>query len=306
MASVTPYFFEEGQEYEFTVISRQSMPPGDDTYFVMASPFQTRHLLAEKHYIHYKIIPGQKIKCSIDKINCSGKIYLEPRHPAYEVGQEYDFPVKGVREIVNSAGAGELMLVLEDCFKNEVYVNISGRVFAASETVRCRVDRIKKGKLYLTPVDFSRNIPVYETGKYYQFILEGIVTLAEGDEYYVLRDEQGNAHHLRKKYFEHYGFHAGCIVYAQFLSQLAPFRHYLEPLHPEYKTGGTYEFSFAGIESYINERGTETRKPFVRDGSGKEYAVQCADLEKFDIAVGSRIWCRVSSIRMARLALECL
>jgi len=306
MAPAKPYFFEEGQEYDFTVNSRVQLPPDDDFFLILISPFQTRHLLAEKNYLHYNLYPGQKIRCRIDKINCAGKIFLEPQHPVYKENNVYDFPVKGIEDIINSEGKHEKMLVVEDCWHNEIYINASEIDTTATTSVLCHVDRIKKSKLYLSPV---RNLSIVEEkkiGEEYIFKVIRVVTLAEDEEYFELHDLSGNIHYLRKKYFDDYGFNEGDLIKCRLTAQPAMFRHYLEPVHPEYQPGHVYEFIFAGTETYTNESGTETKMMVVFDSKEKKYFVSCDDPKKSDVVVGSRIRCRVTNIRMSRLALECI
>jgi len=300
-----PFFFEEGQEYEFTVINRLSLPPDDDIFLVLISPFQTRHLLAEKHYVHYNIMAGQKIKCRIDKINCSGKIYLEPEHPFYKEKQMYDFPVKRAETIVNSSGKPEKMLVVADCWNNDVYVNASG-MDTNIKHIKCSVDRIKKAKLYLTPAACMRKQVNYDMDRVYTFLVDCIVTLAEDEEYYVLKDESGNLHYLRKKYYKDYGLIPGSQVCARFTSTPSAYRHYLEPIHPRYKPGNIYEFMYKGIESYINESGEEVKKLIVSDGTGNDYFVNCNDWLQPETLPGQALSCLLKNMRMGRLVLECV
>lgn len=308
MASAKPYFFEEGQEYEFMVKNRVSLPPDDEVFFVLFSPFQTKHLLSENPYINYKIVLGKKIKCRIDKINCTGKIYLEPEHPCYIEKNIYEFPVIGVEHIVNSDGKPEKMLVVEDCWHHQVHININASSFdlGAAKTVKCRVDRIKKGKLYLTPENDLPYTFAFKTGMVYEFRIHRMVTLAEDEEYFELIDESGKVHYLRKKYYKNYNFSIGDVIKCRVTAQPALFRHYLEPVHPYYKIGEVYDFLFTGIESFINESGEEIKKIMVSDGSEKDFFVSCDDFSKVPVEHGNTVRCLLKNIRMGRLVLECI
>ncbi|HPS27580.1 MAG TPA: hypothetical protein PK269_08230 [Bacteroidales bacterium] len=308
MTSAHLYFFEEGQEYEFTVHSRLKFPPEDEKFLVLISPFNTRHLLKEKPFENYHLAIGRQLKCRIDKINCTGKIFLEPEHPYYKEHAVYDFPVKGLERITNSGGIIELMLVVEDCWGKTVYINIEGegQVYAGEQTVRCRVDRIKKGKLYLTPVNNMQYAVAYEPGLEYVFRIHRIVTLAEDEEYFELIDESANVHYLRKKYYTDYHFDIGDSIKCRFVAQPAAFRHYLEPVHPRYKIGEQYDFLYSGNETYVNESGEEIKKIMVTDGSEKDFFVSCDDFAKLQIEPGSTIRCLLKNIKMGRLVLECV
>jgi len=49
--------------------------------------------LLTNFYQNYGIKPGNLLHCRIDKINCSGRVFLEPEHPFYQVGKQYVFKV---------------------------------------------------------------------------------------------------------------------------------------------------------------------------------------------------------------------
>ena len=73
-------FLKENGFYVFRVIKRITLPD-ESRFFVLESPFNTRHLLPAEFYEKYDIMPGKNIRCRVDKINCVGRIFLEPGHP---------------------------------------------------------------------------------------------------------------------------------------------------------------------------------------------------------------------------------
>ncbi|HNW70867.1 MAG TPA: hypothetical protein PKI01_10720 [Bacteroidales bacterium] len=306
MVPAKPYFFEEGQEYVFVVSNRIQLPPDDENFFILISAFNTKHLLPEKNYLNYNIVPGQRLKCRIDKINCSGKIFLEPEHPVYKEKEIYEFPVKGMETILNSEGKQELMILVDDCWHNDIFINASTVETGKLKTIKCQVDRIKKGKLYLHPVTKKQFSSTYDIGKQYEFTVDSIVTLAEDEEYYVLKDAPGNVHYLRKKYFKDYNFDIGAVISCRVTAQPALFRHYLEPVHPHYKIGEVYDFLYSGTESYINESGEEVKKILVSDGSEKDFFVTCDYFSDLHTEPGSTVRCLLRNIKMGRLVLECV
>ena len=306
MVPARPYFFEEGQEYVFMVSNRIQLPPDDENFFILISAFNTKHLLPEKNYVKYHIEPGQRLRCRIDKINCTGKIFLEPEHPVYKEKEIYDFPVKRMERIVNSEGKQELMILLEDCWHNEIFMNASTTEATEQKTIKCQVDRIKKGKLYLHPAIKATYTANYDIGREYEFAVDSIVTLAEDEEYYVLKDGSGNVHYLRKKYFKDYNFSVGSVIKCRLTAQPEMFRHYLEPAHPRYKIGEVYDFLYSGTESYINESGEEVTKIMVSDGSEKDFFVSCDFFSDRHTEPGSTVRCLLRNIKMGRLVLECV
>jgi hypothetical protein len=307
MTQQVPYFFEEGQTYPFKVGGKISLPPDDEEFLVLQSHLGSRHLLKYSAYKDYGLEKGIGVNCRIDKISCSGKIYLEPEHKDYKEGRIYNFRNLGFEEILNSEEKAERFLKLEDVNGYTIFVNIgelTPRDF--SEQVFCRVDRIKKGKLYLSLSQTDVLVSKLEIGKTYEFLVTDLVTLAEDEEYFVLIDEFEELHYLRKKYFEDYGFTEGDSIKCRMLGSPKLFRHYLEPEHPFYKIGGQYDFFVSGTEVHKDEFGKEVSKLLVKDGSEKEYFADCDLLDQNLPEVGTIVKCRVERIRMSKLLLKCI
>jgi hypothetical protein len=307
MASNKPYIFEEGNRYNFTITGTVLLPPDDEKFLILQSSHGSKHLLKYEPYKDYGLQIGNRVDCRIDKISCSGKIYLEPEHKSYKEGTIYCFKISGFEEILNSEGMAEKFLGLFDVNGQVVFVNIgdhSMRDFA--ETVLCRVDRIKKGKLYLSLADSINKTSKLETGKDYEFLITGLVTLAEDEEFYTLQDEFDEIHYLRTKYFKDYGLHPGDKINCKVITQPQIFRHYLEPEHPYYKVGAVYRFFVSGNDSYENEFGEKVIKILVKDGEDKEYFADCGDVIEKLPDPGSVLDCRVESIRMSKLILTCV
>lgn len=82
---------KEKQAYEFQVLRKTEIY--GQNYFILLDPLNDKHLLPAMFYENYGIKPGKKLTCYIDKINCSGAIYLEPEHPDFLLGENYEFEV---------------------------------------------------------------------------------------------------------------------------------------------------------------------------------------------------------------------
>jgi hypothetical protein len=136
---------EEGKEYLFRVFGRVTLQDGQE-YFILEDPYKIRHLLPSWLYESYGIKTSQSIRCKVDKINCTGRVYLEPEHPYYVAGNTYDFTF---HSIGMSTRSQKLFMIVTDMFNNEVSVdcpkdfNIENSV---PETVSCKIIRIRKGK----------------------------------------------------------------------------------------------------------------------------------------------------------------
>ncbi|MFN8134554.1 MAG: hypothetical protein U0Z17_04750 [Bacteroidales bacterium] len=96
----------------------------------------------------YGIHPGDEISCKIDKINCTGRIYLEPRHPYYSEGKIYDFEIVKISNSVIGS-----MVVVKEIGGNHLEILLESRmeeVLKAKNWVRCRVNSIKKAPYFLS------------------------------------------------------------------------------------------------------------------------------------------------------------
>ncbi|HBF87255.1 MAG TPA: hypothetical protein DDX39_01335 [Bacteroidales bacterium] len=109
---------EEGKEYLFDVVGEISIE-NEAVFYILADIFSQKHLLSKKTYRNYSIIVGKAITCKVDKINCQGRIYLEPKHPLYKIGQVCEFTFKQKEVIVNKKGVKKNVLHFSDKHGNK-------------------------------------------------------------------------------------------------------------------------------------------------------------------------------------------
>ncbi len=137
---------KERARYDFLVI--KLVETDDERYFLLKGPDNKRYLLPEKYYTVYGIMTGSVINCRIDKINCKGKVFLEPEHPYYREGNEYEFRLL---EQQNKPDQNGKLLIVGDEFglRHEVFVPGDCEI---SASMVFRIDKIKKGCLFLKPL----------------------------------------------------------------------------------------------------------------------------------------------------------
>ena len=92
--------FTEGEWHPFRILKMIEIP-GDEHYFMMESRQANRMLMPAKYYTNYGLVPETTVLCRIDKINCSGRIFLEPVHPYYKTGELYDFKLIEKRQMID-------------------------------------------------------------------------------------------------------------------------------------------------------------------------------------------------------------
>ena len=67
--------FIEGETYEFEVLKLVDLPE-EGVFYLLRHQSGRRLMLPFKSYQYYGIEPGRRIECRVDKVNCTGKVYL--------------------------------------------------------------------------------------------------------------------------------------------------------------------------------------------------------------------------------------
>ncbi len=133
---------KEGKCYSFKYIKCVTLEDNNQ-YMILEDLFGIRHFIEYQPYKAYNLEVSDDIQCLVAKINCTGRIYLEPDHPVYKVGMSYLFNIISVME-----QPGGYQFTVNDCFKNEIVLNIEGNLHhlpKVGESISARVESIKKG-----------------------------------------------------------------------------------------------------------------------------------------------------------------
>lgn len=136
----------EGNWYPFKIHNIVQLQD-DDWYYVLQDVNGLKHFMQAGFYETYGFKLGEVIMCKIDRINCTGRIYLEPENPHYKEGENYYFETTCM---LNSDDKN--LLVVKDISGNTVEVPLydnSDLKFGAGKMIRCNVKSIKKGMLSL-------------------------------------------------------------------------------------------------------------------------------------------------------------
>ncbi len=133
----------EGEWFPFKVHNLVKLQD-DEWYYVLQDINGLKHFMSAHYYENYGFKPGEEISCKIDRINCTGRIYLEPKHPFYTEGEIYDFEVLNISDLNN-----EIMLIVKGFSENNIELpvfNLKKVEIKEGKMVRCIVKTIKKGK----------------------------------------------------------------------------------------------------------------------------------------------------------------
>jgi hypothetical protein len=292
---------KEGNNYPFQIKGIAELPDGTD-YFVLIDPNQVKHLLEKKHYLQYHFEIGQFIECRIDKINCNGKIYIEPLHPFYQLGKEYEFPLIRM-EKKNNQGDSKVA-IFEDVFCNEIKLtaNHFPHALKVGQSVKLKVVRIKKGLVYLSEPGFDEEYKGMTEGMEYSFIIKVFIDAPGKRNYYVIASPDGSMYKLRYKFYEKYGLAVGQTIYCRLIKVGKEI--FLEPSHPYYQINTCYDFEIIG-EDIVPDYPTGERKVCIlRNDYGKKILVPVEE-RKPDPLKDGKMNCRVKDIRKGRIYLNC-
>lgn len=146
----------QGKAYRFLVEKEMTLPDRSK-HFLLTGPDTKKYLIPEKRYAHYKITPGKTITCRIDKINCKGEIFLEPRCPWYTEGRYYDFTVEGIEVRTDNSGINHNVVVVTDKTGSKISVPYieTGLFPLKGAKLKLKIVRISKGKLHLAAIDIK-------------------------------------------------------------------------------------------------------------------------------------------------------
>jgi len=298
----------EGETYLFKVLSKMELGH-NETYFVLSDPLGYKMLMPAGFYNHYGFLPGQEIMCRVDKINCNGRMFLEPLNPWYTEGKVFDFKVVCSGRRKNIAGINEYYYRLMDVSGQTWQVRrpLANGFDDFPDKVNCFIERIKKGKLYLGLHGVDPSPGLLKQGQTYEFvILSEKVNPDDGFAYYIVEDPNGNRHFLRKKYFINYRFKKGLTFTGRIDGTFGDGLLFIEPKHPAYEIGGEYVFEVNRLEEYIFSDGIRQKNIVFKDCFDEDIKVKVDDQAARIWATCNKLKCRVFKIRKSRVEVEIL
>jgi hypothetical protein len=118
----------EGEWFPFKIHNLVQLQDGA-WYYILQDINGLKHFMTAANYEKYGLETGNELTCKIERINCTGRIFLEPRHPIYEN-----------------------VLIVKDILGNIIEVPVNGTKIVDiidAKSVRCKVQSIKKGSLII-------------------------------------------------------------------------------------------------------------------------------------------------------------
>lgn len=242
--------------------------PGEDFYMLQTLEGE-RYLLDAKPYIKYDLKIGTTIEVVVDRINCSGKVFLEPRHPFYSIGNHYPFRIIG--ESLNERNTGRSLFVA-DCFGNEIMVDVD-EPFAD--------DLIQNNEIKLEVIAIHKGIPILQirgnvTSDRFKlhdtetFDVKGIKNINE-ELFFQLEDRLGKQHLLPCNDYKNYNIKPGQQIRCEITRIRAGGHVTLEPEHPHLRLHDTVELTLQGLNEDKEILGSRHELYWLTDALEQRY-----------------------------------
>lgn len=288
---------EEGKTFTFNAVKIVELP-GGEVNLMLAGPDGKKYLLPLTNYRGYNLISPGTVQCKIDKINCSGKVFLEPVNPWYSEGESYFFDVKYKSEYTDNDGIRCRSITVSDRLGN--LINVSPELVAGlpeeGEKISLKVERISKGKLYFTRRREADDLERLEEGKSYDFRILKTVSGPDDEPCYAAADIYGDVHLLQVRYYSHYGFKVGVSFRGKVVRYSSGSPKSVEPENPWFKPGDKMRITVASCTPL------ETGEGYICDGfddNGFNHTVTLSEALSGNILI-----CRVIKIRKGKPVLE--
>jgi hypothetical protein len=230
--------YTEGKVYTFKVVKQITMPD-NCVYWVLEGPDSSRFLIDAEIYNKYGIAEEDNLRCNIDRVNCSGRVFLEPQSEL-KTGEVYSFNITGIINRLDPIGRIRYFALVETSLGTS-YCELDHNKHYFSEELECRVRCVRKGHALLEQAINPK--PVCRQGTWEEMLVISSYHYYNGEHCYLLQDSYGNGHVVPFTSYRKFGLRTG--VWSDFfIVSVNPDEScIIEPRHPCYKEGDTCVFT---------------------------------------------------------------
>lgn len=288
--------FEEGTWYQFKIDNIIHVPEKGE-HFVLLHESGRKMLLNAQYYVKYNFSIGQYIDCRVDKVNCTGQVFLEPKHPHYKEGLTYTFQVIRTNVMEDQT----INIFVKDYFENDIQL-LTNHLLENEVTgsINLKVDRVKKGFPILSQPVYEK--PILNISSESIKVMVKDIILINSVEFYTFTYEHQVVARLKVKHFKNYGFKVGAEILCYLRGHESNGLLIIEPENPWYKVGVSYPFKISSIEEYLDLNGDSIKSAVVIDIGGNKCGVILNN--SFNQMNNSSINCKVTGFRKGRPQLE--
>lgn len=143
---------EQGNYYNFK-FNKIIISPDMINYYIVTDKFDNKHLIPVKDYTDYNLIIGNSYLCKVDKINCLGRIFIEPPHPIYKENEEYLFKFSKTIKIKHKSGTIYSYYKFLGNNKYDAFLDADNNTLNNNLKLGLnsfKIKSISKGKIYLS------------------------------------------------------------------------------------------------------------------------------------------------------------
>jgi hypothetical protein len=290
---------EEGFTYRFRVLRLITLPD-DSQSWVLTHTGSDRYLLPAAYYSDYPIKESLDLFCRVDKINCTGRIFLEPEHPFYREGEIYPFVFVDEEYPLPDTEGGKIRhLVVKGIRGDDLHKChlVAGTDISIGATLHLKVVRIKKGRLFLENAD--ENAIIMEQGGRYIFS-----DLREWSSGFLEATGPGGALlRLEKSFYRNHHLHTGVSFKAFFIHWNEDGTVSAEPEHPVYQPDREYSFLLKKVITMESDSREPVTVLTVSDIFNNEIMVLGAEHIETD-PKPREVTCRVLRLKKGRPVLK--
>ncbi|NVO09498.1 MAG: hypothetical protein HXX16_06005 [Bacteroidales bacterium] len=293
--------FEEGIWYSFSISGIVDIPDKGE-HFILLHDSGRKMLLRTDYYVKYNYALGQIIECRVDKVNCTGQVFLEPKHPHYNDGQVYSFDI--IRIFLDEESLYNAKV--KDVFSNEIDVYLyQTDGLQTKKNIMLQVVQVKKGLPILCDIQKGKSeIIEFDYGKEIKLKVKSVKKY-NSEDFYILYDGDTIKTKIKVKYYKNYGFDIGDEVICEIIGiESNNYFIVVEPKNPWYKIGNVYTFTKIGIEKYAGLEEDKAKVMIVLDNNGNKCGVPINKTIATSLQERDKIECRVIGFRKGRPQLE--
>jgi len=126
----------QGKTFHFTIVGKTNNEKFGEVY-IISDTSGNKHVLPVEYYTNYKLEVQKQFYGIIKRFSSKGFFYIEPLHPVYEIGKQYDFKIKNI---------SKKNILITDCFNNIMQLSNNQPIKSNTTTIQCKVIDLKKGK----------------------------------------------------------------------------------------------------------------------------------------------------------------
>jgi len=256
---------KEGDIVQVSILKEIQNPKGQ--YFYIGKYKKQKFLLPKELFSNGKPPIGQEIECLVEKINCSGKIFMRPVEKKDDNTKQH-FKIKHIEQVHDSLGNPKYKILLQTNDKNMREIISYKR--PDTNVVKGKIIGYRKS----TPIIKAPSLhSIYVTNSVQEMKILEQRTINNIGTCFIVQDSYNRNHIIELDKFEHYNLQLYSKIDCRILGFDKKHNLKIEPQNPIYKIGETYEFETIRLEESYDELHNPIRILYVKDKLGKEASI---------------------------------